>query len=217
MRPDRRRGGRASARTNVADLYLFPTERPYVVQTPVARALSIRCEPRLDVRRGGHGAPTAASGRDRPVPLSPSQGSSFTGTPQPAPRAPPTVPARVRRVRGCLLRNQRGRLPAPNGLPFGTRADGDFGHRCKAAAFRMMWTARSDTAGAGGHVPFGGLRLGAIAGRSAGNGRSGPPGARAISPSFQAPAVCTWESDGAITSRRSRRPLYCKDFRHARR
>src|SRR5262249_3313401 len=32
----------------------------------------------------------------------------------------------VRRVRGCLLRNQRGRLPAPNGLPFGTRVGGVF-------------------------------------------------------------------------------------------
>src|SRR5262245_16217756 len=30
-----------------------------------------------------------------------------------------------------------------------------------------------------------------------GNGHSGPPGSRAISLSFQAPAACTWDADGA--------------------
>ncbi len=41
----------------------------------------------------------------------------------PMPIAPPAAPARVRRVRECLLGNHsRGRLPAPVGLPFGTRA-----------------------------------------------------------------------------------------------
>ena len=60
----------------------------------------------------------------------------------------------------------------------------------RAAASRMAWTRRSDTAGTGGHVPFGGLRLGAIADAPPGNGRSGTPGSRAISLSFQAPVVC---------------------------
>jgi hypothetical protein len=34
--------------------------------------------------------------------------------------------------------------------------------------------------------------------RSDGNGRSGPPGYRAIPLSFQAPAVCTWTKNGPI-------------------
>ena len=53
----------------------------------------------------------------------------------PTPTTPPATPARVRRVRECLLRNHfRGRLPAPNGVAFRHRATAILGHRCEQAA-----------------------------------------------------------------------------------
>src|SRR5262249_19543007 len=51
--------------------------------------------------------------------------------------APPAAPARCDGYAGAYSATMTGRLPAPNALPFGTRADGDFGQPCGAR--RLPW------------------------------------------------------------------------------
>jgi len=81
-----------------------------------------------------------------------------------APPAPSAVPARVRRVRGCLLRNQfnEGGFPPAKGLPFGTRAR-RFSVPLRAAAAhygQLVWPRSSTAPWAPGSDAIAGARQG---------------------------------------------------------
>ena len=102
----------------------------------------------------------------------------------PTPPAPSAAPARVRRVRECLLRNHEwGGCPPAKGLPFGTRAR-RFSVPLRAPPRTMVsW---SDPGHRRRHEPPDRTPSLTLAkGR-----RSEPPGSRATPPS-RTPAVCT--------------------------
>jgi hypothetical protein len=82
----------------------------------------------------------------------------------PTPPAPSAAPARCDGCASAYSATITGAVARPYALPFGTRAGGDFGHRCKLRPFPQVWTCEGQTPSVTvGHLPLGGLRLRAIA------------------------------------------------------
>jgi len=128
------------------------------------------------------------------------------------PRAPSAAPTRCDGYAGAYSATNRGPMQdmsPPQRVAFRHPRGGVFRARCKAAAVPQAWTLGSDAVSHG--RPCASRRSPARRHycRSARNGRSGPPGSRAISLSFQAPAVCTWTSDGPIHVPSLQTTAYC--------